>query len=167
MKQNVSPPPPQHAPSPYIPDTALAILKKFPWHDFDGFCLELRGQPNTPLTTLFNREIYDLCLRSLPSSKSPGPDEIPNEVIKTLLPEHHDALYQLFTFLYHHKRIPSHWKHSESVLLHKKEITTLMPSLRPVSLANTVYKLFASTLTKILTSYSENFQILNPLQEGF
>ena len=38
---------------------------------------------------------------------------------------------------------------------------------RPIALANTIYKLFTSTLTYILSAYGEKHQILHDSQEGF
>ena len=38
---------------------------------------------------------------------------------------------------------------------------------RPIALANTIYKLFTSTLTSLLSAYGEKHQILHDSQEGF
>ena len=38
---------------------------------------------------------------------------------------------------------------------------------RPIALVNTIYKLFTSTLTSILSTYGERHQILHDSQEGF
>ena len=38
---------------------------------------------------------------------------------------------------------------------------------RPITLANTIYKFYTSTLTSILSTYGEKYQILHDSQEGF
>ena len=43
----------------------------------------------------------------------------------------------------------------------------VLTNYRPIALANTIYKFFASTLTSILLAYGERYQILHDSQEGF
>jgi hypothetical protein len=52
-------------------------------------------------------------------------------------------------------------------LLYKKEDPTYLQNYRPIALANNIYKLFTSTLTSMLSTYGETYQILNESQEGF
>jgi hypothetical protein len=141
--------------------------RQYPWHDLDGFTLEKRGTPSIPATTLFSREIYDECVSRLTKGKATGPDYIPNEIIKTLQPQYHDLLYKFFQLSYQVKRLPDSWKQSNTILLHKKDDTTILSNFRPISLACTIYKLFTSTLTTIISNYGEQHQILNDSQEGF
>lgn len=75
--------------------TPLPNLYRTSWHAINHESYK----STTPFTTLFDREIYHLCLHALPSSKSPSVDKIPNKIIKTLLPKHHGALYNLSTYL--------------------------------------------------------------------
>jgi hypothetical protein len=49
----------------------------------------------------------------------------------------------------------------------KKSDPTLFSNHRPIALANTIYKLFTSTLTTILSGYGKKYQILHDSQEGF
>jgi hypothetical protein len=49
----------------------------------------------------------------------------------------------------------------------QKSDPTLLSNHRPIALANTIYKLFTSTLTTILSGYGEKYQILHDSQEGF
>ena len=53
------------------------------------------------------------------------------------------------------------------ILLYKKGNPSHLTNHRPIALANTIYKLFTSTLTSILSSYGEKHQILHDSQEGF
>ena len=44
---------------------------------------------------------------------------------------------------------------------------TQLTNHRPIALANTMYKLYTSTLTSIFSAYGEKYQILHDSQEGF
>ena len=72
-----------------------------------------------------------------------------------------------FTHCYKQKQIPASWKISLTILLYKKCDPSQLSNHRPIALANTIYKLFISTLTSILSTYGENHQILHDSQEGF
>ena len=125
--------------------TPLPNLYRTSWHAINHESYK----STTPFTTLFDREIYHLCLHALPSSKSPSVDKIPNKIIKTLLPKHHGALYNLSTYLYHHNWIPFYWKHNKSILLYKKERTTLMPKSLSCFLWSQIYGFFCSNERKM------------------
>ena len=63
--------------------------------------------------------------------------------------------------------MPTSWKSGHTILLYKKGNPTLLSNHHPIALANTIYKLFTSTLTTLLSSYDEKHQILHNSQEGF
>src|SRR6202022_1464921 len=65
------------------------------------------------------------------------------------------------------KTNPQYWKHSKTILLLKKDDPTHIANYRPISLANTIYKLYTSTLTSLLTSYGKKHRLLHFSQEGF
>ena len=79
----------------------------------------------------------------------------------------HKLLFLFFKHCYKQKQIPASWKTSLTVLLHKKGNPSLLTNHRPIALANTIYKLYTSTLTSILLAYGERHQILHDSQEGF
>jgi hypothetical protein len=76
-------------------------------------------------------------------------------------------LFLLFSHCYKKQSIPSSWKNSNTILLYKKGLPFHLPNHRPIALANTIYKLFTSTLTTMLSSFGKNYQILHNSQEGF
>jgi hypothetical protein len=152
---------------PHHPHNRTCQVRQYPWHDLNGFTLENRGDANSTIATLFTREIYDLCVKNLSKNKTPGPDQIPNSILKNMHTRFHNMLFLLFSHCYKQKNIPSYWKHSNTVLLYKKGNPSLLTNQRPIALANTIYKLFTSTLTSLLSSYREKHQILHDSQEGF
>jgi hypothetical protein len=56
-------------------------VRQYPWHDLDGYIIDKRGEPQTPLHTYFDQEIYDFCLKNLSNNKAPDPDKIPNSIL--------------------------------------------------------------------------------------
>lgn len=82
-------------------------------------------------------------------------------------PEFHHTLFLFFKHCYKQQQIHASWKTSLTVLLYKKGDPSQLTNHRPIALANTIYKLFTSTLTSILSAYGERHQILHDSQEGF
>ena len=76
-------------------------------------------------------------------------------------------IYLFFQHCYKKREIPNTWKHSKTILLHKKDNPLHLGNYRPIALANTLYKLFTSTITTLLTSYGEQHRLLHFSQEGF
>jgi hypothetical protein len=79
----------------------------------------------------------------------------------------HDLLFLLFQQCYKQQQIPTSWKTSLTILLYKKSNPTILTNHRPIALANTIYKLFTSTITAQLANYGEKHQILQNSQECF
>ena len=142
------------------------IPKILPIHCFRYILLEKRGPQGTQITTQFTRTTYNKCVKRLTKGKAPGPDNIPNDIIKTLPPQCHALIYLFFHHCYKQKEIPTQWKHSKTILLPKKDPTQLA-NYRPIALANTIYKFYTSTLTSLLTSYGQQHRLLHFSQEGF
>jgi hypothetical protein len=89
------------------PPKCTCLIRQYPWHETNGFILEKRGKPRTPTREYFTKEVYDLALKNLSNNKAPGPDNIPNEIIKNLTQEFHDMLYLFFAQCYIQKEIPT------------------------------------------------------------
>jgi hypothetical protein len=145
----------------------MCAVRKYPWHIPNGIILDKRGPPTSQIYTHFSQEVYDKCLRKLARGKTLGPDNIPNEIIKALPPQCQDMLFLFFQHCYKQRKIPTYWKHSKTILLHKKDNPIHLTNYRPIALANTIYKFYTSTLTALLTSYGEQHRLLHFSQEGF
>ena len=154
----------------YQPDHTqhcICGVRQYPWHDLHGYTIEKRGEASTSLHTYLDQQTYDLCLKNLINGKTPGPDKIPNTILKSMPPRFHKLLLLFFTHCYKQKQIPASWKISLTILLYKKGSPHNLPNYKPIVLANTIYKLFTSTLISILFTYGEKYQILHDSQEGF
>jgi hypothetical protein len=96
----------------------------------------------------------------------PDPDEIPLEFFKEFLKVdingHYlrDALAVILTILIQPNKfdvsIPDSWTEDCIKILHKKEETTDIKNYRPLSMTNTIYKLFTKLIMK---------RIIDPLRE--
>ena len=138
----------------------ISRVKQYPWHDIEGFIMEKRRNPQTPL--------YEyLCLKSLANNKILGLDKIPNAILKNMPTSFHHILFLFFTHCYKQKQTPTSWKISLTILLYKKGDPSLLANRRSIALANRIYKFFTNTLTCILSAYGERHQILHNSQEGF
>jgi exonuclease III len=154
-----------HLPN-HDPDCVCGV-RQYLWQDLNGFVLEKRGTTNASIANTFDRNTYDLCLRNLGNNKAPGPDNIPNSILKNMPTQFHNLLYLFFHQCYKQQQIPASWKTSLTILLYKKSDPSILTNHRPIALANTIYKLFTNTITAQLASYSEKHQILQNSQEGF
>ena len=74
----------------------------------------------------------------------------------------------VFSIVYH-SEIPPSWRHSETVPIHKgKDLpTSQLDSFRPISLADTILKLYTGTIHQSLGSYAESNGLLSENQYGF
>ena len=155
-----------HYQNTHLPHCTCSV-RQYPWHDLEGFTIDQRGEPQIPLYTYFDQETYDFCLKNLRNNKALGLDKIPNSILKNMPPRFHKLLFLFFKHCYKQKQIPASWKTSLTILLYKKGDPSQLSNHRPIALANTIYKLYTSTLTSILSTYGERFQILHDSQEGF
>ncbi|KAJ9532909.1 hypothetical protein QJQ45_011003 [Haematococcus lacustris] len=119
-------------------------------------------------TAIMDKAGFQECLSRLSGGKAPGPDGIENEIIKMLPWEMRDTIHQLFIIMWATGCTPTTWKTSDTCLLYKdKGQETDLNSYRPVGLANTVYKLWTSLITKTLSEYAEANGMLSKNQAGF
>ena len=136
-----------------------------PGHDLEGFTIDQRGELQTPLYTYSDQETYDSCLKNLGNNKAPCPNKIPNSILKNMPPRFHKLFFLFFKHCYKQKQIPASWKTSLAMLLYKKGDPSQLTNHRPIAQANTIYKLYTSTLTSIFSAYDEKYQILHDSQE--
>ena len=71
-----------------------------------------------------------------------------------------------FTHCYKQKN-PNIMENKSNYTSIQKGDPSLLTNHKPIALANTIYKLFTSMLTLILSAYGEKYQILHDNQEGF
>ncbi|KAJ9527712.1 hypothetical protein QJQ45_000306 [Haematococcus lacustris] len=163
--QKLSPPTPKTG---HYTDTQT---RNYPWARAkadDPFTMHTCKNIHWMHTAIMDKASFQECLSRLAGGKAPGPDGIENEIIKMLPWEMRDTIHQLFIIMWATGCTPTTWKTSDTCLLYKdKGQETDLNAYRPVGLANTIYKLWTSLITKTLYEYAEANGMLSKCQAGF
>ncbi|CAB3261608.1 unnamed protein product [Arctia plantaginis] len=109
-------------------------------------------------------EITD-CLKRR-TDTSPGPDGIKYSDLRRADPESR-VLTALFNAVWRIEAAPSTWGAANTILLHKKGDVDQINNWRPISLGNTVPKLFAAILSTRLKSWGTANGRFSSSQKGF
>ena len=100
-----------------------------------------------------SKEEVEKELRSLKNGKSPGPDNISNEMLKNGGTEFTLHLTQLFQQILKLCPVPKAWKESIIILLFKKGSKTNPDNYRGITLLKTTLKLFTKVILSKLLEY--------------
>jgi len=124
---------------------------------------EPRGIP------LFTTEEVARAVSKLPTGKAPGPDLIPNEIIKTTFKKFPEVFVDCYNACLLEGFFPTPWKCAKFVLLHKgKGKPRNEPSsYRPISLLDGSGKVLERLLLERLIKHIDYVGALNNLQFGF
>ncbi|KAJ9504731.1 hypothetical protein QJQ45_009421, partial [Haematococcus lacustris] len=158
-------------PTPKTGNYTNTQTRNYPWARAkadDPFTMHTCQNVHWLHTAIMDKASFQECLSRLSGGKAPGPDGIENEIIKMLPWEMRDTIHQLFIIMWATGCTPTTWKTSDTCLLYKDNgQETDLNSYRPVGLANTVYKLWTSLITKTLSEYAEANGMLSKNQAGF
>jgi len=106
--------------------------------------------------------------RKIPSGKAPGPDGIPDMIIKTVSVKKPIVLRDTFNTCLKFGLFSHSWKVAKLVLLRKGEKPVENPlSYRPICLLNTAGKLFERIIKRRLEKHLKENGDLNEKQFGF
>ncbi|KAJ9526341.1 hypothetical protein QJQ45_009815 [Haematococcus lacustris] len=159
------------APTPKTGHYTNTQTRNYPWarpKADDVFAMHACQNIHWLHTAIMDKAGFQECLSRLAGGKAPGPEGVENEIIKMLPWEMRDTIHQLFIIMWATSCTPTTWKTSDTCLLYKdKGQETDLNSYRPVGLANTVYKLWTSLITKTLSEYAEANGMLSKNQAGF
>jgi hypothetical protein len=115
--------------------------------------IDLNLQPNHRLFIphWISKESLLEVVKTLPNGKAPGPDRIPNEILKIIIPAIAEDLAQAISNCFAKGLLPNSLKESTTIPLKKeqKEDYSLPENYRPIALENTIAKL----LEKILANH--------------
>ena len=105
---------------------------------------------------LFAMSDLEAALQKLKKKKAAGPDEIPNEVWLLLDETNLQSLLDLYNHSWDSGTIPQEWAEAIVVSIYKgKGADTEPANYRPISLLNTIYKIYAAMLQKRLSAHIE------------
>ncbi|GFU19081.1 transposon TX1 uncharacterized 149 kDa protein, partial [Nephila pilipes] len=118
-----------------------------------------------PVLDVLTPEFVASCLQGCENS-APDPDLLTYKHWREADPRG-SILSTIFNICLKLKDIPADWKSSNCILLPKKGDLKAIENWRPISLSNTVYKLFSKCLTRRLQDWCEMHNILSKCQKGF
>eukprot|EP00854_Cymbomonas_tetramitiformis_P016467 gene16467-biopygen16978 len=111
-------------------------------------------------------ELFRQILKRLPKGKVDGPDAVPNEILKAMPEEFHEALFALMKAMWKAGVTPRTRKAGTFVYLHKKGATSAFFNYRPIGLLRTILKLYTSLVTELLSTFSEVNSVHSQEQMG-
>lgn len=137
-----------------IPGRLDAIVDHlFPRSQPPTYPVVVRHVPDECLFTL--EELYDAG-RCLPKGKAPGPDGVPDEILRIIVKVRPDLLLPTFNQCLKTGTFFDSWKVATLVLLRKGDKPLDQPSsYRPLCLINSIGKLFERLLKKRITRHLE------------
>jgi hypothetical protein len=137
---------------------------------FETVDVALRFYFMTPASepNLTNPDEVQVAIRGVKVGKAPGPNGIPNRALKHLSKRALSLLVQIFNAVLRTHHFPSAWKHARVISILKPGNGPAQPSsYRPISLLDTIGKLFEKILlTRILNEVDE-CGLLRDEQFGF
>ena len=122
----------------------------------------------TNIFRYFTRAQIEKAIGRLAAYKAPGPDGIPNVVLKKSCELITDHLYYIFRAIFELDAYPDEWRESTTVVLRKpgKPSYEEPKAYRPIALLNTLGKLFSSLVADDLSHYCETREVLPKNQFG-
>nr|VZI43122.1 unnamed protein product [Spirometra erinaceieuropaei] len=106
-------------------------------------------------------------LMTLNESKSPGPDDIPPQLLKELAAELAKPLSMLFQASFEAGGLPADWKSARIPPLHKGGSKASANNYRPISLTSICCKLMEKIIKRELMRFLEQHNLLSDAQHGF
>lgn len=106
-------------------------------------------------------------LKNLNTSKAPGPDCLPNRILKELATELAPSLTLLFNQTLSLGKLPDDWKNANVSPIFKKDDKHQAANYRPVSLTCVCAKLMEHIIVSHLMKHLDKHEILTELQHGF
>ncbi|GFT35317.1 transposon TX1 uncharacterized 149 kDa protein, partial [Nephila pilipes] len=118
-----------------------------------------------PVLELLHSDAIASCLQACENS-APGPDRLSYQHWKSIDPRC-IIISKIFNICIKFKDVPSSWKHSTCILIPKKGDASSIHNWRPITLSNSIYKLFSKCLARRLQDWCGMHDILSPCQKGF
>lgn len=136
----------------------------FPTHDSVTWAEAETIEPPPP----FTREELLTAAQKAATGKAPGPDCIPNEIIKVMAAEQPDTLLRVINSYAARGEFPKIWKRAMLVLLRKGDKPLDLPSsYRPICLLDNLGKLYERLIQQRITEDIRRLGDLNDRQYGF
>jgi len=147
----------------YFCHTCSALHRMLPLRSLDDcpvpdelFQNNILDPQDVRLTQHLTREDFDYWLRQLPHDKSPGDDELTDEMWYEAPVEMKDALYRVVNQVIRNAKMPTSWEGALTTLILKKVGEEFfLESIRPICLMNTTANIATSVWAKRLSKSLE------------
>ena len=141
-------------PEPILADTSDIGLSEYP-------------EPLETNEEIQEKEVYE-AIRHTANDKAPGPDQIPNRILKLIEKWLTPHLLKIFNASIRNGYHPKAWKASITIALRKegKEDYTTVDSYRPIALLNTMGKLLEIIMARRISELAETNNLLPETQMG-
>lgn len=116
------------------------------------------------LLTPFSKQGYREAIAKLKIRSSSGPDLISNKIIKKFPEELHLFILKIFNLIFNKSTYPQQWSDYFVIFIPKPG---RRDSLRPISLANNLFKIFEKLIHRRIVWWAKNSSILCNTQFGF
>ena len=113
----------------------------------------------------YSIEEFETCVNKTNNRKAPGPDKIQNELIKQLDKENKHTILNLINKWNKNRRIDPETAEATVVTLFKKGDTQDNANYRPISLLNTIFKIYCAMIKHRIEEQIEKY--ISPTQYGF
>ena len=129
---------------------------------------KLEGPPATPMNNIeITQSGITELLSELNVDKAPGPDELPNLLLKNAAKEISPFLTDIFEHSIRTGKLPDEWVEANVAPVFKKGDRHTASNYRPISLTCVCAKLLEHIICKnIMTHFTKN-KILTSVQHGF
>ena len=119
------------------------------------------------LDEAINKDELDVATKILKSGKSPGLDNVINEMIAPLVKKYPELILKLFNNILTNTWINGEWMISLITAIHKKGPKEDPDNYRGISLMSCLFKLFLTIVNNRITAFALEHNILSPNQLGF
>jgi len=147
---------------------AEKILKKRKYHGNKSYKAYLKN-PNSKtfmMKPTVPAEIEDI-ISNLDTSKSTGPNSIPQQLIKSIKESISIPLSNLFNMSFSQGLCPDFLKISQVIPIYKKDSKLVVANYRPISLLSNINKILEKLMFNRLYSFLESNKCIYDLQFGF
>eukprot|EP00731_Ephydatia_muelleri_P036493 Em0264g6a len=127
------------------------------------------GHKNVPvagegLKDPFTVQEVSRVLQGVANKSAPGPDYLRHAAWKRL-DSSRDIITAILNTCRLNRKIPSSWKDSTTVLIHKGGNIGQLDNWRPIALQNTIYNIYATAIAKRVTSWAIDSNTMSPSQK--
>ena len=148
-------------PDPTDPTDLSQMIRSIPGH------LKISAEQQEELMMPINIEELLEDSKHTRRQSSPGPDGLPYEILYLVMkyPPFHELISEVYNTALQKGKFPKSWNESIMCLLYKKGDPAEMRNYRPLSLANSDYKLFTRNINRRIMAVSS--QLISRHQLGF